>query len=718
MIVSVAIDVPVFKLFSYIAPSGESLLGRRVRVDFKGKEVIGLVMAENAESDVPTSKLKNIEEVLTDLQPLSQNTLALAEFCSQYYVTPLGEVVAAMLPKVFRTVGSARVPAGYRLVQTDMKHHRHRHTALKRVCEILKDGECKNAEEIKAQTGTGMSVLRKMIEDGILQRDYYWQGEHGEDAEISPDVPPELTAAQQQAINDTELDKGFRPYLLFGDTGAGKTEVYLQLVDKVLESGGQVLVLTPEIHLTPQLEKSFVQRFPNKRICVLHSGLNDNERARNWMMALEGAADVVLGTRLAVFTPMPKLKLIVVDEEHDDSYKQEEGVIFSARDVAVWRAHNESIPLMCGSATPSLESFWNARRGKYTLLKMNTRPRAARIEVSLVAEEGALFHGMTQRFMSELAGTLAYNRQALVFINRRGYAPVYKCTKCEWLEKCRGCESFMTYHKQQDKLMCHRCGASRAARGRCGVCEGKMSPLGSGTQRVEEALKTRFAPIVPMRLDSDAMAGRDKFNEAREQIVSGEAKLLIGTQIVAKGHNFPHLSFIGILNADAGLWSADFRAEERLRMMLSQVIGRGTRNPKGCRVLIQTANPMHPFYQELISGDLEKCWERLSKERRRTKLPPFAYCALLRASSTSETKLRSFCAKAHSVAKENKNAEVRIYDAVPSPMPKLANRWRWQMLAQSENRASLHKFLMQWQQSMPPSGGEIRWHMDVDPVMI
>ena len=716
MIVSVAIDIPAFQLFDYIAPSGESLLGRRVRVNFKGKEVIGLVMEEGEESRAPSSKLKKVEEVLADLQPLPPAFLALAVFCSQYYMMPPGEVVAAMLPKVFRTVGSVRVPAGYQLVNTDMAHHRHRSTVPKRVCEFLRDGECKTAKDIKAATGAGIAVLRRMLEDGVLERDYYWQPEKTDDEE--PEQPLHLTKAQQQAIAEIELNADYKPYLLFGDTGAGKTEVYLQLVEKTLAAGGQALVLTPEIHLTPQLEKSFVRRFSGRRICVLHSGLGDNERARNWMMALEGVADVVLGTRLAVFAPMPKLKLIVVDEEHDDSYKQEEGVIFSARDVAVWRAHYENIPLVCGSATPSLESFWNARRNKYTMIRMNARPRTGRVDVSLVAEEGALFHGMTQRFVSELAGTLAYNRQALVFINRRGYAPVYKCTKCEWLEKCRACESFMTYHKQQDKLMCHRCGSARPARPRCSVCEGKMAPLGFGTQRVEEALKERFAPIVPLRLDSDAMAGRDKFQEARQRIVSGEAKLLIGTQIVAKGHNFPHLSFIGVLNADAGLWSADFRAEERLRMLLSQVIGRGTRNQNGCKVLIQTSNPMHPFYRELMSDDLESCWQRLSKERRRAKLPPFAFCALLRASSPVDAKLRGFFSKAHAAAERCKNIDVQMYDAVPSPMPKLANRWRWQMLAQSENRASLHKFLVEWREKIPPSGGDVRWHIDVDPVVI
>ncbi|MBE8158019.1 MAG: primosomal protein N', partial [Betaproteobacteria bacterium] len=439
---------------------------------------------------------------------------------------------------------------------------------------------------------------------------------------------------------------------------------------------------------------------------------------RRWLAAATGAADIVLGTRLAVFTPMPRLGLIAVDEEHDDSYKQEDGALpFSARDIAVWRAGHAKLPLVCGSATPSLESYENARRGRYRLLRMNARPSKGKLETKLVAEKGALFHGMAQPFLADLGATLARGGQALVFINRRGYSPMLACKNCRWTALCRACEARMTWHKRRGKLLCHRCGFGTPPPLSCKLCGGAMFAVGGGTQRIEEALNARFAPLRAARLDGDSLSGRGAFAAMREKIVSGAQQLLVGTQIVAKGHNFPHLSFIGILNSDAGLWAADFRAEERLLMQLWQVIGRGTRNPKTCTVAVQTAKPEHPFYQNLLAGDLEGCWKRLAEERRRAKLPPFARCALLRASALSEPALRDFFNAAEKSAKEITAPQVRFFSPTPSPEGKIAHRFRWQLLAQSDSRAVLHRFLQEWREKLPPSG-KVRWHFDVDPLRI
>ena len=713
MIVSVAIDVPVFKLFDYAADNTQDLLGRRVRVNFSGRQAVGVVMAAAATSDLPASKIKPVLEVFDDMPPLPAATLQLIRFCADYYHAPIGTAAAAVLPALFRRNTVLPPAEGYRL-SADYQPKQCPNRKTRNICEWLQQREIESAAAIKEHTGAGVAVLRQLVNKGLLIRENY---QPPPATTTAAETPPTPTPAQARVLAAVKTADGYAPYLLFGDTGSGKTEVYLQLAEKALAAGGQALILTPEIHLTPQLEASFIRRFPQRRLCVLHSGLTDGERARRWLLALSGTADVVLGTRLAVFTPLPRLRLIAVDEEHDDSYKQEEGLLFSARDVAVWRASHEKVTLVCGSATPSLESYENARRHRYQLLRMASRARLGRLDVALIQEEGAMFHGMTQQFLSQLADTLAYGRQALVFINRRGYAPMLTCRQCQWTVLCAACESRMTWHKRRGQLICHRCGRAQAEPTKCELCGHPMTAVGIGTQQVEEALNARFAPLKVTRLDSDALSGRDSFTALREKIASGEARLLVGTKIVAKGHNFPRLSFIGILNADAGLWSADFRAEERLLTMLRQVIGRGTRNADGCRAFIQTAQPAHPFYRDLLDDDLTRCWQRLLEERRRAKLPPFAYCALLRASAESEARLEVFFAKAMAAAAQVRMRDVRVCDPVPSPVAKMSKRWRWQLLVQSSMRPPLHIFLAAWRKKLPP-GGEVRWNLDIDPTHI
>ena len=713
MIVSVAVNVRAHQLFDYYAEGAPgSFLGRRVRVEFGRRKISGLVLAEGTTSAV--QKLKPVLEVYSDMPPLPPDILELIRFCASYYHAPPGIAAAAALPSVFRRASSARLAEGWRLAKDADGAVFARRPKAKKVYEILRGDVCLAAEYIKQKTGAAPEMLRRLAKEGFLTRDYYFP----ELPDAAPDTPPQPTADQMRALAEAKINGGYAPHLLFGDTGSGKTEVYMRLAEKCMEDGGQALILTPEIHLTPQLESSFARRFPRRRLCVLHSALTDGERARRWLMARLGAADIVLGTRLAVFAPLPRLRLIVADEEHDDSYKQEDGGLpFSARDVAVWRASRAKIPLVCGSATPSLESYENARRGRYRLLRMNARPRRGKMEKKLIAEKGALFHGMAQPFLSDLGETLARGEQALVFINRRGYSPMLVCKNCRWTVLCRACEARMTWHKRRGKLLCHRCGGGAPPPVCCELCGGAMNPAGSGTQRIEEALNARFAPLRAARLDGDSLSGRGAFAAMREKIASGEEQLLVGTQIVAKGHNFPRLSFIGILNADAGLWAADFRAEERLLMQLWQVIGRGTRNPKTCRVAIQTAKPEHPFYQNLMAEDLAGCWERLATERRRAKLPPFSRCALLRASALSEPALRNFFDVAMRAAGEITAPQVRFFSPLPSPVAKIAHRLRWQLLAQSDSRAALHRFLVEWREKLPPSG-KVRWHFDVDPLQI
>ncbi|MGU9951347.1 MAG: replication restart helicase PriA [Gammaproteobacteria bacterium WSBS_2016_MAG_OTU1] len=721
MFVSVAIDIPVFTLFEYALPAAlkkDSLLGRRVRVPLGARELTGIIMEENDSCALPTYKIKKVLEIYEDMPPLPPKTLELIRFCASYYHAPIGVAAAAVIPSIFRRTSMSHLAGGYRL-GGDIASVSPKRTAVLQACTWMQDKQCQSAAEIKKAVDISDASIKNMVKEGLLIPDYYVPPPT---TTAAAETPPDYTAAQNRALSAIKIE-GFSPYLLFGDTGAGKTEIYLNTAQRVMAEGGQALILTPEIHLTPQLEASFARRFPGKRLCVLHSGLTDNERTLRWLAALQGIADVVLGTRLAVFTPLPNLRLIVVDEEHDESYKQEDGLMFSARDVAVWRANNEKVPLICGSATPSLESYENASRGRYTLLRMNTISRRGRVNISLAAEPDSHYNGMSARFMSALGDTLKAGKQALVFINRRGYSPMLSCRQCEWTVFCSACESRMSWHRHLDKIICHRCGSSKPAPAKCQLCSGEMTAKGIGTQRIESALNSRFKPIKTLRLDGDSLSGRDSFDTLRHKISSGDAQLLVGTQIVAKGHNFPNLSFIGILNADASLWSADFRAEERLLMLLRQVIGRGTRNPEGCQALIQTSRPAHPFYRDLLSDNLEKCWERLLHERKRAKLPPFSYCALLRATSEDESRLHDFFNRAVLASNKIHTKGVRIYDPVPAPMAKLANRWRWQLLAQSDNRQALHQFLALWHQKLQSdsetrNSNETRWHIDVDPLQI
>ena len=493
-------------------------------------------------------------------------------------------------------------------------------------------------------------------------------------------------------------------------------------------------MLAPEIHLTPQLQLALQRRFPDKRVVAMHSAMTPRARAESWLAARNGLADVVLGTRTAVFVPVPNLKIIVVDEEHDESFREaEQGLLFSARDLAAWRAKREGAAFVAGSATPSLESFHNAARGKYKLIRMRkTALAAARVSAELVSEDN-LRDGMTPAFVGALRESLAADGgrgQALVFINRRGYAPALVCRGCRTAVECRRCANRMTAHRRRSgtagsetELQCHWCGARSRLPERCGECGGdSFSPAGHGTQRVEEALGRMFPGAGAARLDRDSLSRRGAFAALREEIESGRRRILVGTQIIAKGHNFPRLNFIGILNADAGLLSSDFRAQERLFALLTQALGRGTRNPSGCRALIQTRHPEHPFYAELRRGDPEACWRRLLEERQRAGLPPYSHLALLRGKSRDAGKLRGFLERAKRVAPEvgtggKGGGEVFVYDPVPDAASRVAGWHRAHIAAQSGSRGALGKFLREWVAAVEKErpGGGVRWTVEVDP---
>ncbi|NTV95830.1 MAG: primosomal protein N', partial [Thiobacillus sp.] len=515
---------------------------------------------------------------------------------------------------------------------------------------------------------------------------------------------------------------GFAAWLLFGVTGSGKTEVYLRLIEGVLERGGQVLVLLPEIHLTPQMVERFGRRFPGRRLVSLHSGLADGARLAGWLDSLEGRADIVLGTRLAVFAPLPRLGLVIVDEEHDASYKQMEGLRYHARDVAVWRARAAGIPVLLGSATPALESWANAKRARYRLLNLPERAHAEADlpEVRLVdSRTDKPKQGITEALRKALADNLARGEQSLVFINRRGFAPVLYCRACGHVSQCPRCAAHQVVHRHRGgyQLRCHHCGLAARPPEACPACGSlDLQPAGQGTQKVEDSLAELFPDARILRVDRDSAARRGAFAAMREAIERREVDILVGTQIVAKGHDFPMLTLVGVIGADQALMSTDFRASERLFAQLMQVGGRAGRAAHAGRVLIQTEYPHHPLYAALVAHDYPAFAERTLRERRQAEFPPYSYQALLRADARSMAEAMAFLEHARKLGEEQADG-VLLYDPVPALMPRIAERERAQLLVQSGSRARLQGFLTPWVARLRElKTGGLRWSIDVDPL--
>ena len=664
MILKVAFNAPARRTFDYLPPeSGPSHpVGCRVLAPLRGREEVGLVLESSRRSDAPKDKILRLRKVFADMPPLSRPALDLIRFCAQYYCCPIGVAAFASIPAPFRknTPFAPRTPT---------------------------------------QPAPAQPV----------------------ESNSTPPPIPELTPEQKTALAEAVCGKGFAPHLIFGATGSGKTELYLQLIARAVADGKQALMLAPEIHLTPQLESALRARFPDKRICVLHSGMTDRDRGLNWLAAQSGEADIILGTRIAVFAPAPRLGIVVADEEHDESFREaEQGLLFSARDIGAWRARNEGAAFFAGSATPALETFHNAQTGKYKMLRLTkTAVPTARVSVELIPADGSR-GGMTPAFLGALRRALEEPQsQALIFINRRGYAPALACAGCGAAVECRRCSARMTAHNRGARLRCHWCGASSPPPVQCAQCGAdSFYPAGHGTQRVERALIAAFPNVGVARLDRDSLSGRGAFAGARARIAAGKERVMVGTQIIAKGHDFPRLNFIGILNADAGLLSADFRAQERLLALLTQTLGRGTRNPGGCRAVIQTRHPEHPFYAELRRGDVEACWRRILKERRRAGLPPFSRLALLRGKSKDAEKLARFLSRAKKAADAlDRPDSVLVYDAVPDSVARVAGWHRAHILAQSASRPALRKFLSEWVQSVEGNlkDAAVRWAVEVDP---
>jgi primosomal protein N' (replication factor Y) len=657
-IARVALDVPLDEAFDFRIPDGtEAPVGAFVVVPFGRTRKVGLVVAHAKRSEVPAAKLRDIEEPVADVPVLTAADLALLEFCARYYHRPLGEVVGTALPPRLRQV---------------------RRRAL-----------APSTEPGEAASEGGPALSR----------------EQAEAVELCSATPDEFT-----------------PVLLHGVTGSGKTEVYLHAIARTISRGRQALFLVPEIGLTPQLEAHVRSRFPGARLVVAHSNLAEGERAAAWISASAGTAQVILGTRLAVLLPMRNLGLIVVDEEHDLSYKQQDGLRYSARDLAVRRAQMLSIPVVLGSATPSLETYSNARDGRYRLARLATRAADARMPVVRMVDTRAdrPREGLTDALTRALAARLEKGEQSLIFINRRGFAPVLHCRSCAWHSSCRRCSAKLVLHRPRSELRCHHCGHREKVPAVCPNCGGAdLAPIGEGTQRIEESLQAALPTARIARVDRDSTARRGSFSALLKRFDAGDIDILVGTQMLAKGHDYPNLTLVGVLESDSALFSADFRAAERLFAQLTQVAGRAGRADRAGEVIIQTDFPVHALYLAVARHDYDTFAQEALDERRAAGFPPYAHLALLRAESKRPGEALSFAGLAARMAKRalaSSGEEVEVFDAVPARLERKAGFERAQLLVRAATRPAMQRFLLAWDEMLEARAERhVRWSIDVDP---
>lgn len=721
-IFKVAIASPMYNSLDYLGPlDGQQVLpGMRVRVPFGRQKLLGVVMACAENSEIPQEKLKAIAEVLDERPLLSKALLALCQKASDYYHYPLGELVLKTLPRIIRLGKPIHIsPLDYfqlseagLAVDFSLPSRAKKQMAL--MCE-LREGSL-TWTEIK-QRGFG-----KMHLDALISKAWVEKSPLPETELKSASVAKtafELNPAQENAIHSIINTKHFQTFLLQGVTGSGKTEVYLQVIAKTLERHQQALVLVPEIALTPQTVERFHRRFPNASIAVLHSGLSGSERANAWAKAALGVADIIIGTRSAIFIPLPRPGIIILDEEHDSSFKQQSGFRYSARDLSVLRGNLENIPIILGSATPALESIHNVKLNKYQRIELPERAGLAKVPSVGIIDLRLQKPGdvLSEPLLSKIRAHLDNKGQVLLFLNRRGYAPILMCHQCGDVVKCHACDSKMVLHQSPRKLICHHCGAAKNPPKICEHCRrADLFPMGLGTERLEEILQAHFPTHPILRIDRDTIKNKPQLDLALAKIHEKKVDILVGTQMLAKGHHFPALSLVAIVDSDSGFFSADFRGLEKMAQAIVQVAGRAGREEQIGEVLIQTHHPRHPLLNVLLKEGYSAFAEEVLKDREKTRLPPFSHMALLRAEGANREFPIRYLTDLKSALQKNIIAHVDCWGPIPATMERKSGRYRYHLLFQSAHRGNLQKMLAQVRQTLNErKSSKVRWVLDVDP---
>jgi len=726
LLLRVAVPSPLYRLFDYQPPAGVDAArlapGTRVLVPFGRRQVVGVLIRTTRETDLARERLRPAVRILDGAPVFAAGLLTFIMDAARYYHQPLGEALATALPVLLRHPGpAARTLAWWRLTDAGAAVDPNTLARAPRQAGVIARLRAAPGGLSREALATPPAIVRALEGKGWIVRCEPPMAAADQWTE-TPGVPaPHSLNADQRAAIDAIAAAfgGFRSFLLEGVTGSGKTEVYLQLCARLAAQGKQTLILVPEIGLTPQL----VRRIGNRlgfAPAVMHSGLNDTQRLTAWHSARNGEARVLVGTRSAVFTPIARLALILVDEEHDASFKQQEGFRYSARDLAVWRAQREGIPVVLGSATPSLETLYQADQGRYARLHLPQRagaaapPRFHLLDVRGQSLRGRLSPVLRQRMDTHLQA----GGQVLVFLNRRGFAPALLCHDCGWVAGCPRCDARVTLHQQAGLLRCHHCGHQRRVDTRCADCGGAgLIATGAGTERMEQVLAEQFPGHEVLRIDRDTTRNKGALQSALETARAGAARILVGTQMLAKGHHFPAVTLVAILDADQGLFGADFRSSERMAQLIIQVAGRAGRGAQAGEVIIQTHQPEHPLLRQLVEQGYGAFAARALEERRLAALPPFASLALLRADATDPVRPATFLDAAKTLVPADTGGTVELWGPVPAPMERRAGRFRAQLMLQSRDRAALQKLLNRWVPALAEleAAKKVRWSIDVDP---
>ncbi len=731
-IVQVAVPVPLYQSFDYLPPPGIPLAslrpGMRLRVPFGRGTQVGLILGTSSHSTLPRARLKRALALLDTEPLLPAGMLGLLQWAAAYYHHPLGEVLFTALPGPLRAGKPARqaltkryrlTDAGRRVDPRELARAPRQAALLRRLLAFPEGAQAQDLDPLGGHWRRTAAALaaKGWLEAVAIPAPPPALAGSGP-AEVSDYHPPALHGPQQEAVQTicTALGR-FTAFLLEGVTGSGKTEVYLHAIETAVARDLQALVLVPEIGLTPQLVRRF-QRHLRLPLAVFHSGLSAGERLAAWLAARDGRVPVIIGTRSAVFTPLRRPGLIIIDEEHDPSYKQQEGFRYHARDIAVMRARRSGIPVVLGSATPSLESLHNAAGGRYRHLHLTQRAGGAeppRLKLLDVRHQ-PLDQGLSRPLLQAMQAHLDRDHQVLLFLNRRGYAPTLYCCACGWIATCSRCDAHLVVHRARQCLHCHHCDSRHPLPDRCPGCgAGELVALGQGTERVEEALARHFPGLEILRIDRDSTRRKGSLQALLARLEGGRRQILLGTQMIAKGHHLPRITLVGILDADQGLFGADFRATERLAQLILQVAGRAGRAARTGEVLIQTRFPEHPLFECLLRHDYAAFSRQLLEERRQCQLPPFAVMALLRAEAVNQEAPLAFLQEAARRAGEP--PDVQVLGPAPSPMARLAGRHRAQLLFLARRRAPLHRLLDRLVPALgrSPAARRVRWSLDVDP---
>ena len=741
LILAVALDTPLRRVFDYLPLDGQSVpppLGVRVSVPFGRRKLIGVLVSIASESSIAPAKLRSVLKILDTAPIFDAATFDLLKWAADYYHHPIGEVFAAALPASLRSGQAAIESTEYwtltELGSDELTRPSQRRAPQQRALLAWLAGRGQ-ATAADATVAFKASHLKALSARG-------WIAAHSSEVilpdQVAQDLPDQvprdrpdagalgaeltLSGAQAEAVKGivATLSK-FAVHLLYGVTGSGKTEVYLRTISAAIAADGQALVLVPEIALTPQLLERFRRRFGGG-VVALHSALTDSERRDAWRAAHAGSARIVIGTRSAVFTSLPRLALIVVDEEHDASYKQQEGFRYSARDLAVMRGRGAGVPVVLGSATPSLETLENAATGRYVKHLLPHRPGAAQeARMSLIdLRRHAADQGLSTPAMVAIAAHLKAGGQVIVFLNRRGYAPSLFCNSCGWIAPCAHCDARMTLHRRAQQLRCHHCGAHAEIPAVCGQCHQALLAVGQGTERVEETLARLFPDASLARLDRDTASARGSIQTVLERVHSGEARILIGTQMLTKGHHFPDVSLVVILDADQGLFASDFRATERLAQTITQVAGRAGRAARAGEVLIQTEYPEHPLLTRLITEGYESFAASALQERREAQWPPFSRLAMLRAEAKDRSRLNDFLQAAAERGVRLNETGIKVLGPASALLARRADYFRAHLLIETPSRGDLQRYLARWLPAVEdlPGAQGMRWSIDVDPLEV